>query len=87
MRQTFIILITAALLLVGGNAQAQGKKKIRISYRNANQLVEKIKANPNAETLYLFRNGLDSLPEEIGQLKHRELVTASIPSRSISIRI
>ena len=70
MKKNYQILILATLLLIGGNVQAQGKKKIRITYRNAKQLVEKIKANPNAETLYLFRNGLDSLPEEIGQLKH-----------------
>lgn len=70
MKKFSIILI--ALLLIFSNVQAQGKKKIRITYRNATQLVDKIKVNPNAETLYLFRNGLDSLPEEIGQLKHFE---------------
>ena len=55
MKKTTIILFLAALMLIGGNAQAQGKKKIRITYRSAKRLVEKIEANPNAETLYLFR--------------------------------
>lgn len=78
MKKLHIILILALLMLVSGNAQAQGRKKIRIMYRKARHLVEKIEANPNAETLYLFRNGLDSLPEEIGQLKHlKKLVVSS----------
>ncbi len=78
MRNYKLILILAAFLLVVGTADAQGKKKIRICYRNAKHLVQKIEANPNAETLYLFRNGLDSLPEEIGQLKHlKKLVVSS----------
>ena len=77
MKRLPIYLLLAALLLAGADAQAQGKKKIRIMYRNARHLVEKIKANPNAETLYLFRNGLDSLPEEIGELKNLKTFVVS----------
>ena len=42
MRNYKLILILAAFLLVVGTADAQGKKKIRICYRNAKHLVEKI---------------------------------------------
>ena len=78
MRKPVIVLILAALMLVGGNAQAQGKKEIRFNGGKADQLIQMIKDNPEAETLYLFRNGLDSLPEEIGQLKHlKKLVVSS----------
>ena len=77
MKRLSLLLLLAVLLLAGTDAQAQGKKKIRIMYRSAKHLVEKIKANPNAETLYLFRNGLDSLPEEIGELKNLKTLVVS----------
>ena len=48
MKRLPFYLLLAALLLAGSNTQAQGKKKIRIMYRSAKHLVEKIKANPNA---------------------------------------
>ena len=65
MKKISFIIILAAVMLIGGNAQAQGKKKIRITYRSAKRLVEKIEANPNAETLYLSATASTRCPRRL----------------------
>lgn len=71
-------LLLGVMLCSANDAVAQRGKRIRISNRKAKNLVQMIKANPQIETLYLFRNGLDSLPGEIGELKHlKRLVVSS----------
>ena len=78
MKKTISFVLLFVFLICSTSVSAQGRKRIRIIYRNAKHLVEKIKANPNAETLYLFRNGLDSLPDEIGQLKNLKKLVLKI---------
>ena len=77
MKKLFGVFLMVLIVFVGTEALAQGKSKIKISNRKVEDLVQQIKDNPNAEVLYLFRNGLDSIPEEIGLLKNLKELTVS----------
>ncbi|MCR5036711.1 MAG: leucine-rich repeat domain-containing protein [Bacteroidales bacterium] len=77
MKKLLSVFLMVSMVFVGTEMFAQGKSKIKISNGSAQDLVQQIKENPNAEELYLFRNGLDSIPEEVGMLKNLKELTVS----------
>ena len=79
----FTLLVIAAFNLFGcGSAKEltkainspEGVDKIKIKYAKIDEIPDEIEKLKDLETLYLFKNDLKEIPEEIGQLTNESSV-------------